>query len=79
MRVLLGLAMAAIFTASIPFAHAQEWCGFLDKKHSMVRCGYSSEAECKQSLNDKKDAVCVPDPSFAKDEGRRFAALKPAL
>ncbi len=48
-------------------AHADElWCGFLDKAGSAVHCGYSSLAECKQSLGDQKDAVCMPSPSFAK-------------
>ncbi len=66
MRVLLGLVLAASFMISIPSARAQEWCGFLDKEHSQVRCGYSSLAHCKQSLGDKKDAICMPSPSFAK-------------
>ena len=64
MRVLLGLAMAASVFASISSARAQEWCGFLDKEHSQVRCGYSSLDECKQSLGDK-NAICIPDPDFA--------------
>jgi hypothetical protein len=64
MRVLLGLAMTAAVIVSIPSAHAEEWCGFLDKEHSQVHCGYSSLAECKQSIGDK-DAICIPDPNFA--------------
>jgi hypothetical protein len=66
MRVLLGLVLAVsfIFMMSIPSARAQEWCGFLDREHSQVRCGYSSLAQCKQALADKS-AVCIPDPSFA--------------
>ena len=64
MRVLLGVAIAATIAASIPSAHAEEWCGFLDREHSKVRCGYSSLIECKQSIGDK-NAICIPDPSFA--------------
>ena len=65
MRLLLGFVIAGFFAAALP-AHAEEWCGFLDKEHSQVHCGYSSLAECKQSLGDKKDAICMPSPSFAK-------------
>ena len=54
------LALLAISTAS-----AAEWCGFVDKAHAPVHCGYSSLTECKQSLADKKDAYCMPDPGFA--------------
>jgi hypothetical protein len=64
MRFLLGLVTAAALVSSIPSARAQDWCGFLDKEHSKVRCGYSSVTECKQAIGDKK-AVCMPDPEFA--------------
>ena len=64
MRYLLGLAMVAALAASIPSAHAAEWCGFVDREHSKVRCGYSSVEQCKQSIGDK-NAICIPDPEFA--------------
>ena len=64
MRLLLGLVTAAALFTAIPSARAQDWCGFLDKEHSKVRCGYSSVTECKQSIGDKK-AICMPDPEFA--------------
>jgi hypothetical protein len=70
MRILLGLVTAVTFAASIPTASADEWCGFLDREHSQVRCGYSSLAECKQSIGDKK-AICVLSPSFAERRGAR--------
>ncbi len=65
MRLLFGLLIAGSFAAALP-AQADEWCGFLDKAHASVHCGYSSLAQCKQSLGDKKEAVCIPSPSFAK-------------
>jgi hypothetical protein len=65
MRILLGLALAAGLMISIPPARAQDWCGFLDKEHSQVRCGYSSLAQCKEAIGDK-NAICMPSPSFAK-------------
>jgi hypothetical protein len=66
MRIVLGFVIAGFIAASIPSAQAEEWCGFLDKEHSQVRCGFSSLAECKQALGDKQDAVCMPSPSFAE-------------
>ena len=76
MRLLLGLLVtAAVIGPALP-ARANEWCGFLDKDHSRVRCGYSSLAECQQSLLDKKGAYCMPDPSFARAAGRDRIALK---
>lgn len=71
MRVLFALAIAASFAASIPSARAEEWCGFVDKEGAQVRCGFSSLAQCKQALDDKKDDVCMPSPSFAEEKRRR--------
>lgn len=64
MRVLLGLVLAASFLISIPSARAQEWCGFLNREYSQVRCGYSSLEQCKQAIG-HKNAMCIPDPFFA--------------
>ena len=62
------LALLAISTAS-----AAEWCGFIDKEHAPVHCGYSSLEQCKQSLGDKKNAYCMPDPGFAsRSDSRRI-------
>jgi hypothetical protein len=66
MRVLIGLVIAGLLAGSLTSARAQEWCGFLDKAHSRVRCGFISVKDCKQALHNKKDAICVPSPSFAK-------------
>jgi hypothetical protein len=68
MRVIFGLRIAGLFAASISSAYAGEWCGFLDKDGSRVRCGFSSLDECKQTIGDKKDAYCMPDPNFAARE-----------
>jgi hypothetical protein len=37
------------------------WCGFEHKAGSHVRCGFSSETECKQMIGGK-DAICIIDP-----------------
>lgn len=66
MRGLLLLVTAGLLAGSIDAAQAGEWCGFRENAQSQLRCGYSSFAECKQKLSDKKDAVCVPSPSFAE-------------
>ena len=69
-------ALLALITASN--ARAEEWCGFIDKEHAPVHCGYSSLAECKQAIGDKKDAYCMPDPGFAslRGDGRVKIAIE---
>ena len=69
MRILIGLAAGLSLAAALSApAAAQDWCGFHQKAHSIVRCGYSSLQECKQALSGKKDGdkavICLPDPSF---------------
>ena len=74
MRVLLGFILlgfaATVSAAAAPTpARAGEWCGFIDKAGARVHCGYSSLAECKQAIGDKKDQkdiYCLPDPTFAE-------------
>jgi Protein of unknown function (DUF3551) len=68
MRVMFGLLAAGILAGSIASAQAEDWCGFIDKEHSRVRCGFSSLDQCKHALGDKKDAYCIPDPTFASRE-----------
>lgn len=70
MRIVTGLAatmaIAAAMALSAP-ASASDWCGFHQKIHSRVRCGYSSLQVCKQKLAEKKSGdksvTCVPDPA----------------
>ena len=65
MRVLLCFVVTGLLAGSLASANAQEWCGFLDKDHARVRCGFTSIKDCKQALGHKKNAVCMPSPSFA--------------
>lgn len=37
------------------------WCGFKDKAGSKVRCGYSSESDCRQAIGEP-GAICIVDP-----------------
>lgn len=69
------LALAAFFALTLTAANATEWCGFLDKENARVHCGYSSLEQCKQSLGDKKDGYCMPNPGFAS---RNSGAMKVA-
>lgn len=66
MKIMLYLVAAGLIAGSLCSAQAEEWCGFLDQAHSRVRCGFSSIQDCKAALGKKKDAVCMPSPSFAK-------------
>jgi len=64
MRTIIPLAALFAFI-SLSAARADEWCSFIDKAHARVHCGYSSLADCRQSLGASKNAYCMPDPSFA--------------
>lgn len=66
MRVLPALAVAGLLAGSLSPARAEEYCGFLDKDHARVRCGFESVKDCEHALGHKKIAICVPSPSFAK-------------
>ncbi len=71
------IPLAALFALTLTAANAAEWCGFVDKANAPVRCGYSSLAECKQSVGDKKDGYCMPDPGFAsRDSGKMKVASR---
>ena len=54
MRHTISLApLLALITVST--VRATEWCGFIDKEHAQVHCGYSSVEQCKQAIGNKKD------------------------
>jgi len=71
MRILTGLLGGLALTGLLAApAAAQDWCGFHQKAHSRVHCGYSSLQQCKQALSDKTDkkdadktVTCLPDPA----------------
>ena len=71
------LTVVGILAASSAPARAEEWCGFKDKQGAQVHCGYSSLHKCKQ-LMDKKNGVCMPDPSFARTDGGHRNSARPA-
>jgi hypothetical protein len=64
-----GLALAGVLALLGTAASAQAWCGFHQKEHSRVQCGFSSLQQCKQALSDKKEkdgdksVTCLPDPA----------------
>jgi hypothetical protein len=72
MRLLTALIAIGLLSTFLSSARAEDWCGFIDKDHSRVRCGFSSADECKQAVGDSKDAYCMPDPYFAALERARI-------
>lgn len=64
-----GIIFAAAFVAmSATGAHAQEWCGFGAKPHSIVQCGYSSQEGCENTIG--KGAMCFLNPYVAMNTRR---------
>lgn len=59
-------------TAADAAAQGPAWCGFKDKAGSAVRCGYSSESDCKQAVGEP-GAICIVDPYLT--ERRRSGSI----
>ena len=72
LKLAAGLALAGFVALPATPASALDWCGFHQKAHSRVHCGYSSLQVCKAKLSDKKaddkksggkTVICMPDPA----------------
>ena len=72
LKLAAGLALAGLVALPAAPASASDWCGFRQKAHSRVHCGYSSLQVCKAKLADKKPTdkktrdkpvICMPDPA----------------
>lgn len=67
-----GVAAADAFAASPTPAQQSAaagglaWCGFKDQPGSRVRCGFSSESDCKQAVGDP-GAICIVDPYLTEN------------
>jgi hypothetical protein len=46
------------------------WCGFKNEPGSRVRCGYSSESDCKQAVGGP-GAICIVDPYLTENRSIR--------
>ena len=66
-------AMAAAPTPGQPSAASGglAWCGFKDKPGSRVRCGYSSESDCKHGIGGP-GAICIVDPYLTENRQERL-------
>ncbi len=53
-----------LFASPAP-AVAGEWCSFRLSADSIVDCGYSSYAECRDKAGGE-NVVCIPDPDHAE-------------
>jgi len=56
-----GVAASGAMAADPHPTGGLAWCGFKDKQGSRVRCGYSSESDCKQAVHGP-GAICIVDP-----------------
>jgi hypothetical protein len=64
-----GIVLAAALTVfstgclSATGAKADEWCGFTTHDNAVIECGYTTAAECANSVG--KDGMCFVDPDIA--------------
>ena len=61
MRCRIILAVSLI-TVSATGAHAQQWCSYPGRPNSIIQCGYSSLAGCKNAVGSSKSAICFINP-----------------
>ena len=66
-----GVTAGGARAADQPPVARPAWCGFKDKPGSRVRCGYSTEGDCKQGVGEP-GAICIVDPYLT--ENRRAIA-----
>ena len=73
-----GIIIAAALTAlSATGAHAEKWCGYAARAKSVVECGYSSVAECENTIG--KGGMCFIDPDYAVNVKHAAPAFAPTL
>lgn len=65
-----GVAAADAVAADPHPTGGLAWCGFKDKPGSRVRCGYSSESDCKQGVGGP-GAICIVDPYLTENRQNR--------
>lgn len=59
-----GIVLAAALTAlSASAAKADEWCGYASRDNAVIECGYTTAADCEDSVG--KRGVCFVDPDLA--------------
>jgi hypothetical protein len=64
-----GIVLAAALTAlSASAAKADEWCGYAGRDNAVIECGYTTSADCEDSVG--KRGVCFVDPDLALEATR---------
>jgi hypothetical protein len=64
-EIILAAFMVMGFTALSPsVAHAEQYCGFINKPGAIIKCGYSSRESCENTIG--TNARCFVDPDFAR-------------
>ena len=59
-----GIVLALALTAlSASGAKADEWCGYPSRDNAVIECGYTTAADCEDSVG--KRGVCFIDPDLA--------------
>ena len=76
-----GLVSAAFiaisFTAvSSTSVHAEQYCGFVNKRGAIVKCGYSSRESCENAIG--QGAICFVRPDVGFLDKRRYVNREPA-
>jgi hypothetical protein len=69
-----GIVLAAALTVlSANGAKADEWCGYTMHENAVIECGYTTAADCANSVG--KGGMCFVDPDVALNLNRGLLAI----
>jgi hypothetical protein len=69
-----GIVLAAALTVlSATGAKADEWCGYTTHENAVIECGYTTAADCTNSVG--KGGMCFVDPDVALNLKRVLPAI----
>ena len=69
-----GIVLAAALTVlSTTGAKADQWCGYTTHENAMIECGYTTAADCANSVG--KGGTCFVDPDVAFNLKREQPAI----
>jgi hypothetical protein len=60
---IIAISFTAVSSTSV---HAEQYCGFVNKRGAIVKCGYSSRESCENAIG--QGAICFVRPDVGLGE-----------
>jgi hypothetical protein len=68
-----GIVLAAALTVLSATGAKAEWCGYTTHENAVIECGYTTAADCANSVG--KGGMCFVDPDVALNLKRAPLAI----